>query len=101
MEPLNLCSILTQEMKSLQFKDSSIAQLQANESFKVAQNEPDFVQRTMLTMVLNRIFTLGPYIVPSEIRLSLSMPTDCLGWSEDLKLVILPFLKANEESFFG
>lgn len=101
MQPLNLCQILIDEMKKLQFDQLSIAMIEDDLSFQTAQKEPDFVQRTMLTMMLNRVFTLGPYIVPSEIRLSLSMPTDCLGWSEDLKLVILPFLKANEDSFFG
>lgn len=88
-------------MNKLQFHELSVALILDNTSFQMAQKEPDFVQRTMLTMMLNRIFTLGPYVVPSDIRLALSMATDCLGWTEDLKLVILPFLKANEESFFG
>lgn len=101
MQQLNLCQILIEEMEKLQFEKLSVAMLLDDASFQTAQKEPDFVQRTMLTMLLNRIFTLGPYIVPSEIRLALSMATDCLGWTEDLKLVILPFLKANEASFFG
>lgn len=100
MQELNLCEILIEEMKKLEFSETSVAQITANGLFQMAQGEPQQVQRTMLTMALNRIFTLGPYIVPAEIRLSLSMATDCLGWSEDLKLVILPFLKANEGSFF-
>jgi hypothetical protein len=52
-------------------------------------------------MLISRIFTMGPFIVPAEIRLSLSMSTDAQGWSDDLKLVILPFMKANEDHFFA
>ena len=100
MQDLNLCDILLQEMRKLEFRESSVISIQNNAQVVMAQTEPSGVQRTMLTMLINRIFTLGPFIVPAEIRLSLSMSTDSLGWSDDLKLVILPFLKANEDHFF-
>jgi hypothetical protein len=87
-------------MRKLQFTERSVSFIENNPQFVMAHLEPAGVQRTMLTMLINRIFTLGPFIVPAEIRLSLSMSTDSLGWSDDLKLVILPFLKANEDHFF-
>ena len=89
------------EMRKLAFKETSIGSVENAATFVMARKEPMVVQRTMLTMQLNRILILGPFVVPAQIRLSLSMATDCLGWTEDLKLVVLPFLKANEDHFFA
>lgn len=101
MDHLNLCTILSEEMRKLQFSDKALSLVESSPLFVRAQTEPATVQRTMLTMLLNRIFTMGPFVVPAEIRLSLTMATDTLGWSDDLKLVLLPFLNTNEDHFFG
>lgn len=101
MQEIDLCAIMLKEMRKLEFTDKSIATIENSDQFKQAVGQPDTLQRTLLTMLINRIFTMGPYIVPAEIRLSLNISTDCLGWSDDLKLVLLPFLKANEDKFFA
>lgn len=101
MHEIDLCQVMIEEMRKLEFSERSIAIVQSAPQFQQALGQPDTYQRTYLTMLINRIFTMGPWVVPSEIRLSLNIATDCYGWSDDLKLVLLPFLKANEESFFA
>lgn len=100
MYELNLCSILIEEMRKLEFKESNISSFLTNPKFESVYSEAPQVQRVMLTMLINNIFAMGPYIVPSNIRLALSISTDARGWSDDLKIVLLPFLKANEDLFF-
>ena len=101
MYEIDLCEIMLQEMRKLEFSERSIATVENSPQFKQALGQPDTYQRTYLTILINHIFTMGPWVVPAEIRLSLNIATDCYGWSDDLKLVLLPFLKANEESFFA
>lgn len=101
MYEIDLCDIMLKEMRKLEFSERSIAIVENSPQFKQALGQPDTYQRTYLTVLINHIFTMGPWVVPAEIRLSLNIATDCYGWSDDLKLVLLPFLKANEESFFA
>lgn len=101
MYEIDLCDIMLKEMRKLEFSERSIAIVENSPQFKQALGQPDNYQRTYLTVLINHIFTMGPWVVPAEIRLSLNIATDCYGWSDDLKLVLLPFLKANEESFFA
>lgn len=101
MYEIDLCETMITEMRKLEFSDRSIEAVRNSQQFQQALGKPDTYQRTYLTMLINKIFTMGPWVVPAEIRLSLNIATDCYGWSDDLKLVLLPFLKVNEESFFA
>ena len=100
MYEIDLCDIMLKEMRKLEFSERSSAFIENSTRFKQALGQPDTYQRTYLTMLITHIFTMGPWEVPAEIRLSLNIATDCYGWSDDLKLVLLPFLKANEDHFF-
>lgn len=100
MENLNLCAVMIEEMVKLEFKQESIAAIQNTAQFINAYNQPETLQRTALTLVISRIFAMGEYVVPAQIRLALNISTDTRGWTDDLKLVLLPFLKMNEPYFF-
>ena len=99
-QSVNLCEILVREMKSLEFSQRSIDWVKETVMFRQAESLEPVMQRSNLTMVINSIFNKGPSVVPYQIRLGLCMSTDVFGWITDLKLLLLPFLKANEESFF-
>lgn len=97
---LDLTVILLEEMRKLEFSEASIAAISNTTYFKDAVGKQPQFQRTLLSYVINEIFVNGPYIVPNNIRLSLCMPGDSIEWVTELKLVLLPFLKSNESSFF-
>ena len=100
-EEINLCQSLLEEMRKLEFKPSAFAAIQSHHYFQRAQNELGHVQRPYLVMLINSIFLNGPQVVPSNIRVALNMAHDHKSWLVDLKLVLLPFLKANQDSFFA
>ena len=97
---LNLCTELVKEMERLNFSEASIAQIKSNPHYVEAFNKPDMVQRSMLTMTLYGILLGRNIPAPAHIRLALNTSKDVVGWLDDMKLVILPFLKENEEAFF-
>ena len=96
----DLCDVMLSEMKTLGFRDTSIHTIETSVEFIQARTESPLVQRMRLTLLINRIFSTGPYVVPYQIRLALSISTDTIGWAHDLRQTLLPFLKANEEHFF-
>lgn len=100
-EEINLCQSLLDEMSKLEFKPSALATIQNNHYFTRAFNEQAHVQRPFLVLLINSIFIQGPEVVPSNIRVALNMAHDHMGWLNDLKLVLLPFLKANQDNFFA
>lgn len=98
---LNLCSIVEQEMRKLEFKDSSVKIIKANSLYLQAYDKKDALQVTMLTMMFYSILNHNTIIAPRNIRLALNISNGVSGWVDDLKLVILPFLKENESLFFS
>lgn len=97
----DLCRIMIEEMRRMQFKETSIAYVQNSDSFVTASTvgQPN-LQRSHLTMLISRIFTMGPEVVPYQIRLGLTMADDTMSWIRDLKILLIPFLKENEDKFF-
>ena len=100
LEDFNLCDIMIEEMEKLQFKQSSIDYIKSSQHFQTAQRLPSTLQRSQLTMLISYIFAMGPEIVPYQIRLSLAMADDTMNWIRDLKIVLIPFLRENEDKFF-
>jgi len=99
---LDLCKEILKEMTKLEFKESSIRQIQYSSYFIEAVNKEAPMQRALITTVFFRLMVdRGDKYIPKEIKLGLNMANDVLGWLEDMKLVVLPFLKLNEERFFG
>lgn len=98
---LNLCKEIIDVMKVMEFKESSILKIKNDIKFIDAYAKDNSSQKAMLTMIFYNIFMYGNTIVPSQIRVALNIATDITGWLDDIKLVILPFLKENEELFFN
>jgi len=96
----NLCDEIIKEMRNLQFNESNIDLLKNSPRFIDAYDKEHVLQKTMLTMIFHNLLLNGKTIVPSNIRLSLNIATSVFGWLEDIKLVILPFLRLNEDKFF-
>lgn len=97
----NLCADVVAEMERLNFKQGSVNTVKASSQFIDAYNEKNNVlQRTMLTMVFYNVMISGTHTAPAHIRMALNLATDVLGWWDDMRLVILPFLKENEDMFF-
>lgn len=100
VEQIDLCASLLTEMQKLEFSEQAMAKMKSNYYFVHAQREQGQSQRSFLTLALNSIFLDGPEVAPSNIRLALNVAHDTNGWLTDMKIVILPFLKANQEKFF-
>lgn len=99
---INLCSIVVDEMRRMGFKEESIQKVTGNSNFAMAYDKVMNVQRTYLTMLFHGLFmgsTKGS-AVPKQIRVALNIANGSEAWLDDIKLVILPFLKENEEYFF-
>jgi hypothetical protein len=97
---LNLCDEILNEMVKLQFNTSSIEYIRNNSRVIECNNGNAAFQRTVLITVFYNIFMEGKETVPSQIRISLNISNNPEGWLDDMKLVILPFLKINEDKFF-
>lgn len=97
---INICQITIDEMTKLGFRESSINRIKNNEYFISAYHSHYSFQRALLSTILFRILLYSNVKIPNQIRLALNIATDSTGWLDDLKLVILPFLKENEDIFF-
>lgn len=97
---INFCQITIDEMTRLKFKESSIDRIKNNKYFISAYNKNYLLQRTVLSTIFFRILMYANVKVPVQIRLALNIASDSMEWLDDLKLVILPFLKENEDIFF-
>ena len=97
---LNLCQEVLTEAKKLEIKESGIQAIQNNKIFIDAYNHHYGLQRTMLTTLLFKILMSASFDVPPQIRIALNSAGDTLSWLDDIKLVILPFIKVNEDAFF-
>ena len=100
-QDIDLCYELEKTMRSLQFKEEHIQFLKSNQHFVNSVQKPPYVQRTMLTMALSNLFLTGQKPTPVEIRVHLNIATDYKSWLKDIQLVVLPFLKYNEDSYFN
>lgn len=96
----DLCEIMVAEMQRLEFSPEVIAMITSNHCFIEAQGKEPHIQRVHLTRLLYRIMMTALDQVPTEIRMATTFASDWLGWSEDLKLTVLPFLRINIDKFF-
>lgn len=99
---INLCSIVVEEMRRMGFQELSVSKVTNDSNFNMAYDKNMNVQRTYLTMLFHSIFinSSKESAVPKQIRMALNIANGSEAWLDDIKLVILPFLKENEEYFF-
>ena len=96
----NYCADVVTEMERIGFSQSSVNTVKATSQFIDAYDKGDQLQRTMLTMLFFNIMISGENPAPPHIRIALNVALDVAGWWDDMRLVILPWLKANEDKFF-
>ena len=100
IENLDLCNVIVQQMQQLQFSAAAITKVQSCRHYQTAMGQPESVQKTYLTLTLAGILNSGNQVVPAEIRLGLNMSPLVSDWLTDIKLIVLPFIKANEDKLF-
>lgn len=97
---IDLCKEMLEEMRKLEFQESSMYAMRNNRYFASVVGAEPYKQQPVLALAIQSFFLNSSQVVPSEIRLSLNLAQDHESWLTDLKLVLLPFLKANEAMFF-
>ena len=97
---LNLCDEILSEARKLQLKDSGILSIQQNSMFIDAYDKHINFQRTILTTLLFKILMSASFQPPAPIRMALNSANDNLSWLDDVKITIIPFIVANQDSYF-
>lgn len=96
----NLCDELIKGMKRIGFSDEAITKVSTSEGFTLVYNEPVEFQKTGLTMVFYKLMMYQEHPIPTNIRIALNAANTAASWLEDMLTAVLPFLKANESTFF-
>lgn len=102
MQETNLCLVseINKEMQKIQMSQGLIDKYQSTPYYHTASATSDVMtQKVYLTLALSRVLTGGEFVVPSQIRLGLNMAGTVEHWLQDVKLIVIPFMKANEASF--
>jgi len=97
---INLCDEILKEMVNLEFNTTAILKVKDEIHKKNAESVAPNIQKVLLTIIFFKILVNGKHIPPSEIRLALNSGESYVDWLQDFKLIILPFLKENENKFF-
>lgn len=100
-QTLDLCEELNKQLQQLEFKPENIQRIQQLAHYQTAVGQVPLNQKTYLTLALSNVLLEGPAVVPSEIRLGLNMAVDVNDWLDDIKIIVLPFIKANEDKLLG
>lgn len=100
-QTLDLCEELNKQLQQLEFKPENIQRIQQMTHYQTAVGQVPLNQKTYLTLALSNVLLEGPAVVPSEIRLGLNMAVDVNDWLDDIKIIVLPFIKANEDKLLG
>jgi len=99
-QTIDLCDELKKELINLNFEESVVSSILNSNKFIEAIGKPSNMQRAILTNLFYTILVNSPVMVPSKIRIALNASTDSIGWLDDYKLVILPFIRHNVGYFF-
>lgn len=91
----DLTALLEQSFIQQGFTPEQIHAAKSASNFRRAVGQPEVVQRTYLTLMLNDWLLRSKTTVPSDVRLSLTMAPDVRSWMDDIRLVVIPYLKAN------
>lgn len=100
MENVNLCEEVLKEAQKLGIKQLGIETIKSNPTFVQAYDKNSGFQRSMLTTMMFRLLMSSTFQPPAQIRIALNSAIDNSSWLDDIKIVILPFVKANEDSYF-
>ncbi len=97
---VNFYDHILREMGLMGFRDSTINAVKNDQKLFSIKDESQSVQKVHFNIYFNRLFAYAPELPPSRIRMALNTTNTNDGWLDDMKLVILIFLKSNEDIFF-
>ena len=100
METVNICKEVISSMEKQGFSIKSVEIVKGSQQYIDAYDKGPDIQRTMLTMLLFNLMMYKEHPIPRNVRIGLNVATDSLAWLDDIVTIVLPFLKANEETFF-
>jgi len=100
MDNINFCSEVLKEAQRLGLNEAGLDVIRTNPLFVQAFDKNAGFQRSMLTTMLFRILLSSTFQPPAQVRIALNSANDNNSWLDDIKLVIIPFLVANQDSYF-
>lgn len=99
IDELNLYTEIMKSMTEYKYSEENIEEFrEASNVSKYFSSDPT-LQRCVLTNYFYNVLTTSDAIVPSRVRIALNSATSNIAWLEDIKLVILPFIKENIDKF--
>lgn len=98
---LNICKELATAMEKQGFSETSIRKFKESEQYITTFNDTPEVQKTMLTMYFYNLLMYRPEPIPTNIRIGLNAANSAQAWLEDMITVVLPFIRVNEDKFYG
>lgn len=98
---LNVNKELIDAMERQGFSEKAIKHLKESENFIKSYSEAAAIQKTMLTMYFYNLLMYQKSPVPTNIRIGLNAATEAQAWVEDMITIVLPFIRANEETFYS
>lgn len=100
MENINFCEEVLKEAQRLGLKQTGLDAIKLNSVFVQAFDKNIGFQRSMLTTMLFKILVSGNFQPPPQIRIALNSANDNNSWLDDIKIVIIPFIVQNQDSYF-
>jgi hypothetical protein len=96
----DVCSEVVKIMKIVGLSEEQIDIVRNDIRFIEVIDQPSIVQRTVVTMIMHNLFMNSESVVPSKIRLALTIGNTVESWLEDMRLVVIPYLSVNKDYFF-
>lgn len=100
MKDINFCEEIIKEAQKLGLKQTGLDAIKSNPLFIEAFDKNMGFQRSMLTTMLFRILISSNFQPPAQIRIALNSANDNYSWLDDIKIVIIPFIVQNQDSYF-
>ncbi|EKD89637.1 MAG: hypothetical protein ACD_33C00023G0008 [uncultured bacterium] len=96
---IDLIKEMNEELTRLEMSQVIINYIKSDKLYTDAYGKDYRIQKTLLTMLFYKVIMYSSIVVGKNIRLALNEANDVISWLDDIKLVILPFIKANETKF--
>lgn len=97
---LSVCQAFVGIMLALNYKQESMSAIVNDRLFKAVLNDHPVKQRANLIVLLQRLFLSQEAQPPRNVTGCLAIAHDPAEWLNDMRLIVLPYIKANEETYF-
>ena len=98
-QDLNLCNEVVKELIKIGVNETFINNFKTTELFISAYDKSPHVQKTILTMLFYKLIMYSNLKVDKNIRIALADKTEINSWLDDVKLVLIPFIRFNGATF--